>query len=97
MGDIAKSYFMKDRGHLSGTLSLSLVIFEKACDMLSLLLWCAFGLLLYPQKDELFWVMTIAIIAGIIIGLIDTGITAVRSVLFSPGYGDRALKNCAKS
>ena len=73
MGDIAKSYFMKDRGHLSGTLSLSLVIFEKACDMLSLLLWCAFGLLLYPQKDELFWVMTVAIIAGLSIGLLILG------------------------
>jgi uncharacterized membrane protein YbhN (UPF0104 family) len=33
MGDIAKAWFM------------SLVVFEKACDMLSLLLWCVFGLL----------------------------------------------------
>jgi len=41
MGDIAKA-FMKERGHLSGSLSLSLVVFEKACDMLSLLLWCVF-------------------------------------------------------
>lgn len=44
MGDIAKAYFMRDRGHLSGTLALSLVVFEKTCDMLSLLLWCVFGL-----------------------------------------------------
>lgn len=44
MGDIAKSYFMKERGHLSGPLSLSLVVFEKSCDMLSLLWWCVFGL-----------------------------------------------------
>lgn len=69
MGDIAKAYFMKQRGHLEGTLSLSLVIFEKACDMLSLLLWCVFGLLLYPQKDWLFWVMTVAVILGLLIGL----------------------------
>ncbi|MBW4520689.1 MAG: flippase-like domain-containing protein [Scytolyngbya sp. HA4215-MV1] len=68
MGDIAKAYFMRERGHLSGSLSLSLVIFEKACDMLSLLLWCAFGLLLYPQKDWLFWVMTFSILAGLAIG-----------------------------
>src|SRR6187399_123798 len=45
MCDIAKAYFMRDRGHLSGSLALSLVVFEKACDMLSLLLWCVFGLL----------------------------------------------------
>lgn len=44
MGDIAKAYFMRDRGHMEGTLALSLVVFEKACDMLSLLLWCVFGL-----------------------------------------------------
>lgn len=68
MGDIAKAYFMRERGHLSGALSLSLVIFEKACDMLSLLLWCAFGLLLYPQKDWLFWVMTLSVMGGLVIG-----------------------------
>jgi len=44
MGDIAKAWFMRDRGHLSGSLALSLVVFEKSCDMLSLLLWCVFGL-----------------------------------------------------
>ena len=44
MGDLAKAWFMRDRGHLSGSLALSLVVFEKACDMLSLLLWCLFGL-----------------------------------------------------
>lgn len=44
MGDIAKAYFMKDRGGMNGSLALSLVVFEKACDMLSLLLWCVFGL-----------------------------------------------------
>jgi uncharacterized protein (TIRG00374 family) len=68
MGDIAKAYFMRERGHLSGSLSLSLVVFEKACDMLSLLLWCAFGLLLYPQKDWLFWVMTGSVVAGLLLG-----------------------------
>jgi uncharacterized membrane protein YbhN (UPF0104 family) len=44
MGDIAKAYFIRERGHMSGALSLSLVVFEKACDMLSLLWWCVFGL-----------------------------------------------------
>lgn len=68
MGDIAKAYFMKEKGHLYGSLSLSLVVFEKACDMLSLLLWCAFGLILYPQKDWLFWIMTTVVIWGLIIG-----------------------------
>jgi uncharacterized protein (TIRG00374 family) len=47
MGDIAKGYFMRDRGRLSGSLALSIVVFEKVCDMLSLLLWCIFGLIFY--------------------------------------------------
>ena len=68
MGDIAKAYFMRERGHLSGSLSLSLVIFEKTCDMLSLLIWCAFGLLLFPHKDWFFGVMTVSVISGLIIG-----------------------------
>ncbi|MGB5967080.1 MAG: lysylphosphatidylglycerol synthase transmembrane domain-containing protein [Spirulinaceae cyanobacterium] len=69
MGDIAKAYFMKDRGHLEGSLALSLVIFEKACDMLSLLLWCVFGLLFYANKDTLFWLMTVGVAFGLVIGV----------------------------
>jgi hypothetical protein len=68
MGDIAKAYFIRDRGYLSGSLSLSLVVFEKACDLLSLLLWCAFGLLLYPSKDALFWLMALGIVGGLVVG-----------------------------
>ncbi|MEO1401566.1 MAG: lysylphosphatidylglycerol synthase transmembrane domain-containing protein [Cyanobacteria bacterium J06635_1] len=73
MGDIAKSYFMGERGHMSKSLSLSIVVFEKACDMLSLLLWCAFGLLLYPQKDGFFWTMTVGILGGLTLGLLMLG------------------------
>ncbi|MGK7900824.1 MAG: lysylphosphatidylglycerol synthase transmembrane domain-containing protein [Hormoscilla sp.] len=65
MGDIAKAYFLRERGNLSGSLSLSLVVFEKACDMSSLLLWCAFGLTLYPRKDWLFGVMTVSVASGL--------------------------------
>lgn len=70
MGDIAKSYFMKERGHLSGSLALSLVVFEKACDMLSLLLWCVFGLVIYSAKDGLFWTMTAGVAGGLILGIL---------------------------
>jgi uncharacterized protein (TIRG00374 family) len=73
MGDIAKAYFMRDRGYLSGSLSLSVVVFEKTCDMLSLLSWCGFGLLLYPQKDLFFWLMTVSIVGGLMLGLLLLG------------------------
>jgi uncharacterized membrane protein YbhN (UPF0104 family) len=51
MGDIAKAWFMKDRSGLSGSLTLSLVVFEKSCDMLSLLAWCVFGLAWVKLSD----------------------------------------------
>lgn len=85
MGDIAKAYFMKQRGHLDGSLSLSLVVFEKACDMLSLLLWCAFGLMLYPQKDWLFWVMTSSVVFGLVLGILLLSSRKFAQVFFIVG------------
>ncbi len=82
MGDIAKAYFMQRRGHLSGTLSLALVVFEKSCDMLSLLLWCVFGLALYPEKDWLFWSMTAAVGGGLIVGLLLLGSKGFAGLFF---------------
>lgn len=87
MGDMAKSVFMADRGHLRGSLALALVVFEKACDMLSLLVWCVFGLLLYPRKDAFFWVMTAAIIAGFIGLALLLGSTHFARFCF--GMGER--------
>jgi len=58
------------QGKISGTLSLSIVVFEKACDFLSLLLWCGFGLLLYPVKGAFFISMTVAIISGLVVGVL---------------------------
>ena len=84
-GDIAKAYFMRDRGHLSGSLALSLVVFEKACDLLSLLLWCLFGLWLYPQKDAFFWLMTLIIFVGLAAGLLLLGSTQFANVFFRLG------------
>ena len=87
MGDIAKAYFMKQRGHLEGSLSLSLVVFEKACDMLSLLLWCTFGLMLYPQKDWLFWVMTSSVAVGLLLGILLLSSRKLAQVFFMIGRG----------
>lgn len=82
MGDIAKAYFMRDRGGISGPLAVSLVVFEKACDMLSLLLWCAFGLLFYEPKNELFWLMSAVIMAGLILGSLVLASPQVATLAF---------------
>ena len=87
MGDIAKSYFMAERSKISGSLALSISIFEKACDLLSLLLWCVFGLLLYPAKDSLFWLMTIGVVLGLSLGLLMLG-----SLSFAKSFFKTAIK-----
>lgn len=73
MGDLAKAWFMKKRGQLDGSLAFALVVFEKGCDMLSLLAWCVFGLLLYPAKDGSFLLMTIPVSAAFLLGLLLLG------------------------
>lgn len=61
LGDIAKAFFMARDHGLSQSYSLSLVLFEKASDMLSLLAWCLFGLALYPDRGKLFWMIAAAV------------------------------------
>ena len=82
MGDLAKAWFIKERGHTSGELAFALVVFEKTCDMLSLLLWCAFGLLLYPHKDALFWLMTVFVVGGLIVGVALLGSRSFAETIF---------------
>ena len=85
-GDIAKAWFMKDHSAgLSGSLALSLVVFEKSCDMLSLLLWCVFGLFLYPKKDAVFWTMTAAVTGMLLLGLLLLGSARFAAFFFRVG------------
>lgn len=85
MGDVAKSAFMARRGHLSASKSLSLVVFEKACDMASLLAWCALGLLCYPGKNPLFWTLTAAVAGGFLFITLLIGSRFFASFIFDLG------------
>lgn len=82
MGDIAKAYFMRDKGGMTGSLALSLVVFEKVCDMLSLLLWCVFGLLMYPDKNALFWTMTTGVLGAFTFSLLLVASTTFANFFF---------------
>jgi len=84
-GDIAKAYFMRDRSSLSGSLALSLVVFEKSCDMLSLLLWCVFGLVLYPNHDAVFLGMTAAVTGMLVFGVLLLGSVKFAQLFFGLG------------
>jgi uncharacterized protein (TIRG00374 family) len=68
MGEISKAWFLKERGHLQGNLAIALVMFEKVCDLMALVLCCGFGLFFLDDKGTLFWtfvlLMTISFLAG---------------------------------
>jgi uncharacterized protein (TIRG00374 family) len=83
MGDIAKAYFMQKQGYMKGSLALSMVIFEKTCDMLSLLVWCVFGLVLYSQKDWLFWALTGVVALGLALGFVLLGSERFARLFFT--------------
>ncbi len=85
MGDIAKGVFIADRGKVPLPHALSLVVFEKTCDILSLLLLCSFGLFFYNQKDAIFMVLTLLTITGLAIGVLILNSKAFVSVLFRLG------------
>ncbi|MBW1786604.1 MAG: flippase-like domain-containing protein [Deltaproteobacteria bacterium] len=70
MGDIAKAYFITRKGLMSGMASLALVIFEKTCDLLSLLVWCLFGLLFYRNPSPLFTMLTACVGFCILLGFL---------------------------
>jgi uncharacterized protein (TIRG00374 family) len=73
LGDIAKAYFMERDGALEGSAALSLVVFEKTTDMLALLIWCLFGLTLYPDKDWIFWSLTGLVALGLVLAVFMLG------------------------
>jgi glycosyltransferase 2 family protein len=82
-GDLAKSWFMKGRGELSGSLALSLVVFEKACDVLALLAWCAVGLLWLPEKSQPMQLLTWGVLGALAAGLLALGSRGFARLLFS--------------
>lgn len=79
MGDIAKALFLPMRR----SLALSLVVFEKACDMLSLLVWCVFGLvwvrfgdpraLAAFRNEGVYWLCALIVGGSLALGLLLLG------------------------
>ena len=82
MGDLAKGWFFRQRGHLSGSQALALVLFERGCDMLALLLWCAAGLAALPRRSRDATVLGWVIGAGLAAGLLALGSRACGRAVF---------------
>jgi hypothetical protein len=89
MGDLAKAYFMRRDGGLDGSLAISLVVFEKACDMLSLLAWCVLGLAVVANDSVWFRLATIGVAAALVGGTVLLG--SRQAARWSFGVLARAL------
>ncbi len=85
-GDLAKSWFMKGEAELSGSLAFSLVVFEKACDVLALLAWCAVGLLWLPEKSQPMQLLTWGVLGAFAAGLLALGSRGFAHLLFSAAH-----------
>jgi uncharacterized protein (TIRG00374 family) len=57
-GDLIKSYFVAKRGQASAGVAISVIVYERLCDLFGLIFWCLVGWLVgRPQSDlpPLFW------------------------------------------
>jgi uncharacterized protein (TIRG00374 family) len=70
MGDMLKSVFMRDALDMRGSLAVSVVVFEKACDLLGLLAWCLLGLVVYAGDESFFIFLVLAIGGGLGVGIL---------------------------
>jgi hypothetical protein len=82
MGDIAKAYFLIQRGYLGKSLAVSLVVFEKLCDLTGLLFWGVIGLMLYPENNYFLEIMTRLITVTLLITIL---------ILFSSKFSNFCL------
>ena len=73
MGDVAKSAFMKKSGGLSGSKALAIVVLEKTSDVLALLVWCVFGLIVVSPSEPIFQVLFATVVLGFLFCLTMMG------------------------
>ena len=75
-GDLAKAFFLQRDLPMGKADAVAVVVFEKGLELLSILLVCSAGLLLYPDKPALLWSY-----------LVVVGAAAGTAVVFLHGAG----------
>jgi len=71
-GDLVKSYFVAKRGNVPAGVALSLIAYERLCDLVGLLTWCLAGFFVSPPPQD---------IIGSSVWMFLAGVTAVCLVL----------------
>jgi uncharacterized protein (TIRG00374 family) len=83
LGDLARAYAIAERGHMPPADALALVVFEKAWDVLALLFWCAFGLVVIAGSSILYWVVAGAVVFVAILGILMVSSIGFARALFA--------------
>ena len=83
MGDVAKSAFMKKSGGLSGSKALAVVVLEKTSDVLALLVWCVFGLIVVSPSGPFFQVLFAVVVLGLLFCLVMLGSLGFADFFFA--------------
>ena len=72
-GDLTKSYFVAKRGDTSAGIAVAIIVYERFCDLFSLISWCLVGWLLSRPLDagvpSAVWLLlgTIGAVCGVLI------------------------------
>jgi glycosyltransferase 2 family protein len=81
-GDLVKSYFIATRSRVERGVALSIVVYERLCDMFGLIAWCVMGWLVgRPEIDGIgpsFW-LALGLLGGVCF-LLTTSEVAARSL-----------------
>ena len=83
MGELSKAWFLKERGHLEGSVAFALVLFEKICDLLAIFFWCGLGLCFHPPGNRLSWVLAAVAGAGFLSGVAFLRSAQLAEIIFA--------------
>lgn len=82
MGDIAKGYFIAKKSKRDMSEILSLVVYEKVCDMLSLMFLCVVGILFFREYNIFIFIISMVILLGFFFGMLMIGSHGFYTLFF---------------
>ena len=83
LGDLARFYALTRKGHLRPANALTLVVFEKAWDVLALLFWCSLGLVIIASTSTFYWLVSVAVLIVAFVGVLMVSSFTFAEVCFS--------------
>ena len=83
LGDLARFYALTRKGHLRPANALTLVVFEKAWDVLALLFWCSLGLVIIASTSTFYWIVSVAVLIVAFVGVLMVSSFTFAEVCFS--------------